>query len=47
MPEAVLSNTDLEKLVDTNDDWIATRTGIRLAPLVIKSHALWTWFAYA
>jgi 3-oxoacyl-[acyl-carrier-protein] synthase-3 len=28
-PATVLSNTDLEKLVDTNDEWIMTRTGIR------------------
>ena len=34
MPEAVLSNTDLEKLVDTNDEWIATRTGIRCVSVV-------------
>jgi 3-oxoacyl-[acyl-carrier-protein] synthase-3 len=29
LPEKVLSNRDLEKLVDTSDDWIYTRTGIR------------------
>jgi 3-oxoacyl-[acyl-carrier-protein] synthase-3 len=28
VPEKVLSNFDLEKLVDTNDEWIRTRTGI-------------------
>ncbi len=28
-PSQVLSNHDLEKLVDTNDAWIRTRTGIR------------------
>ncbi len=28
VPEKVLSNRDLEKLVDTNDEWIRTRTGI-------------------
>ncbi len=28
-PAQVLSNQDLEKLVDTNDAWIQTRTGIR------------------
>ena len=28
LPEKVLSNTDLEKLVDTNDQWIQERTGI-------------------
>ena len=29
VPERVLSNADLEKLVDTSDEWIRTRTGIR------------------
>jgi 3-oxoacyl-[acyl-carrier-protein] synthase-3 len=29
LPERVLSNADLEKLVDTSDEWILTRTGIR------------------
>lgn len=28
-PEVVLSNADLERLVDTSDEWIVTRTGIR------------------
>jgi len=28
-PERVLTNHDLEKMVDTNDEWIRTRTGIR------------------
>lgn len=32
VPEAVLTNADLEKLVDTNDEWIAARTGIRWGP---------------
>ena len=29
VPESVLSNRDLEKMVDTNDAWITTRTGIK------------------
>jgi 3-oxoacyl-[acyl-carrier-protein] synthase-3 len=29
VPERVLTNADLEKMVDTNDEWIVTRTGIR------------------
>ncbi|MBN2644742.1 MAG: ketoacyl-ACP synthase III [Desulfuromonadaceae bacterium] len=29
LPEKVLSNTDLEKMVDTNDEWILSRTGIK------------------
>src|SRR4051812_31020872 len=28
VPEDKLTNFDLEKLVDTNDEWIRTRTGI-------------------
>jgi 3-oxoacyl-[acyl-carrier-protein] synthase-3 len=28
-PSLVLSNADLEKMVDTNDEWILTRTGMR------------------
>ncbi len=28
VPETKLTNSDLEKLVDTNDEWIRTRTGI-------------------
>jgi 3-oxoacyl-[acyl-carrier-protein] synthase-3 len=28
-PERILTNADLEKLVDTSDEWIRTRTGIR------------------
>jgi 3-oxoacyl-[acyl-carrier-protein] synthase-3 len=29
VPEKILTNADLEKMVDTNDEWIRTRTGIR------------------
>ena len=29
VPERVLTNADLEKMVETNDEWIVTRTGIR------------------
>lgn len=29
LPEKILSNSDLEKKVETNDDWIIKRTGIR------------------
>ena len=29
VPEKVLSNFDLEKMVDTTDEWITTRTGIK------------------
>lgn len=29
LPEQILTNNDLEKMVDTNDQWIRDRTGIR------------------
>ena len=29
LPEQILTNKDLEKLVDTTDEWIVSRTGIR------------------
>ena len=29
LPERVLTNADLEKMLDTSDEWIRDRTGIR------------------
>ena len=29
LPEKILTNKDLEKIVDTTDEWITTRTGIK------------------
>jgi 3-oxoacyl-[acyl-carrier-protein] synthase-3 len=29
LPKKILNNKDLEKIVDTNDEWILTRTGIK------------------
>ena len=29
VPEKILTNFDLERLVDTSDEWITTRTGIK------------------
>jgi 3-oxoacyl-[acyl-carrier-protein] synthase-3 len=34
VPDRVLTNTDLERMVDTTDEWIRTRTGIRERRLV-------------
>ncbi len=39
VPPRILSNADLEKLVDTNDEWIRTRTGIRERHIVDKGMA--------
>ena len=40
VPEAVLSNKDLEQLVETDDEWIATRTGIRKRHILGKNETL-------
>jgi 3-oxoacyl-[acyl-carrier-protein] synthase-3 len=34
VPERLLTNADLEKMVDTSDEWIRTRTGIRTRHVV-------------
>ena len=39
VPPRVLTNTDLEKMVETNDEWIVERTGIRERHLVDKGVA--------
>ncbi|MDD5217338.1 MAG: ketoacyl-ACP synthase III [Candidatus Omnitrophica bacterium] len=36
LPAKVLTNFDLEKMVDTTDDWIRTRTGIRERRIAAK-----------
>lgn len=36
VPERVLTNQDLERIVDTNDEWIRTRTGIQRRHVVEK-----------
>ena len=41
VPEDVLSNADLEKMVDTNDEWITTRTGIK-ERRILRTHGMAT-----
>ncbi len=36
VPEQIVTNDDLAKIVDTNDEWIRTRTGIRQRRLVTE-----------
>jgi 3-oxoacyl-[acyl-carrier-protein] synthase-3 len=38
-PEKVLRNADLERLVDTSDEWIVARTGIRERHIVAEGQA--------
>ncbi|RKY31836.1 MAG: 3-oxoacyl-ACP synthase [Candidatus Omnitrophota bacterium] len=39
LPKKVLTNADLERMVDTSDEWITTRTGIKERRLVAKDEA--------
>ena len=36
LPEKILSNADLEKIVETSDEWIRTRTGIAQRHVVVE-----------
>jgi 3-oxoacyl-[acyl-carrier-protein] synthase III len=39
LPEKVLTNADLEKMVETSDEWITTRTGIKERHIAAKDEA--------
>src|SRR3989338_6581729 len=39
VPNRRLTNADLEKMVDTSDEWITTRTGIKERRLAAKGQA--------
>ena len=36
VPEKVLTNADLSRIVDTSDEWITTRTGIKERRIAAK-----------
>jgi 3-oxoacyl-[acyl-carrier-protein] synthase-3 len=36
VPEKILTNADLEKMVETSDEWITTRTGIKERRIAAK-----------
>lgn len=39
LPKKIVTNADLEKMVDTSDEWITTRTGIKERRLADKNQA--------
>ena len=44
VPDYVLTNKELETMVDTNDEWITTRTGIKEEEyLRVRDLGLQTW----
>ncbi len=45
VPEDVLTNKDLEQMVDTNDEWIKTRTGIEERRILKKEGAATSYMA--
>jgi 3-oxoacyl-[acyl-carrier-protein] synthase-3 len=40
VPPQILTNKDIEKIIDTSDEWIVTRTGIRERHIVGKDEAV-------
>ena len=40
VPEKVLTNHDLEKMIDTSDKWIQSRTGIEQRYIVGENEAI-------
>jgi len=40
LPEKIVTNRDLEKIVDTSDEWITTRTGIKERRVVAEGEGL-------
>jgi 3-oxoacyl-[acyl-carrier-protein] synthase-3 len=47
LPDNVLSNSDLEKMVDTNDEWIVSRTGIKERRIASKGESTSDYAALA
>ena len=39
LPDKILDNADLEKMVDTSDEWITTRTGIKQRRIIEKGES--------
>ena len=39
LPEKVISNDDLSDILDTNDEWISSRTGITEKRVVLRNES--------
>jgi len=46
VPDTILSNEDLEKMVDTNDAWITSRTGIKERRILKDQDKPTSFFGY-
>ncbi len=40
LPERILTNADLEKMMDTSDDWIVQRTGVRRRHVCVEGESV-------
>jgi len=40
LPDKIVTNADLEKMVETTDEWITTRTGIKQRRILPKDSPL-------
>ena len=47
LPDRVMTNADISKIVDTSDDWITERTGIKERRIAAPSEATSDWAARA
>ena len=47
VPDRILTNADLEKIVDTSDEWITTRTGIKERRIAAADETLSTFASKA
>ena len=41
LPEKMVTNQDLEKLMDTTDEWIKSRTGIEKRHIAVTETTTW------
>jgi len=43
VPDKLITNKDLEKIVDTSDEWITTRTGIKERRIADKAYSIFRY----
>ena len=41
LPQKIVSNDDLAKVMDTSDEWISSRTGIRNRHIAVEERKHW------
>ncbi len=46
LPDKIVTNQDMEKIVDTTDEWVRTRTGISVSKIKYFCQSLCTDYKY-